>query len=117
MTNGFVELTDTDSLDHFLAQSNGAPVIIFKHSNSCGISAGAFKEMSKVRQPVGIITVQKTRVLSAEIESRFGVPHESPQVIILSEGRVVWTGSHSQVRAETVEAEIRKSAAGEHSDG
>jgi len=39
MNNGFIELRDVAALDDFLAQSNGDPVIIFKHSDACGISA------------------------------------------------------------------------------
>jgi len=103
MTNGFVELVDTASLDRFIAESNHDPAIIFKHSNSCGISASAYTEMTRVRQRVGIITVQKARALSEEVVKRFGVEHESPQVLIVKDGKVTWTASHGRVRAEAVE--------------
>lgn len=107
MTNGFVELTDTDALDHFLAESTNHPVIIFKHSSSCGISARAYREMAGVEQPVGIITVQEARPVSQEIERRFGIAHETPQVLILRKSEVIWTASHGQVKAEAVEAAVK----------
>ena len=100
--NGLIELTDTDSLDRFLAQSNGSPAIIFKHSNSCGISARAHAEMSRIELPVGLVTVQTARAVSNEIEARTGVEHETPQVFIIRDGKTLWTASHGQIKAEAV---------------
>jgi bacillithiol system protein YtxJ len=107
-SNGFVELVDTDSLDRFLGQSNGSPAIIFKHSNSCGVSARAHAQMSLVEQPVGLVIVQKARGLSNEIEARTGVAHETPQVFIIRDRKVLWTASHGQIRAEAVAAALRE---------
>jgi bacillithiol system protein YtxJ len=104
--NGFVELRDSEALDSFLIQSNGAPVIIFKHSNTCGISARAYAEMSKLDHPIGLVVVQQARGVSDEIESRTGVEHHTPQVFILRDGRVVWNASHGQIKAEAVEAAL-----------
>jgi bacillithiol system protein YtxJ len=105
-SNGFVELLDTDSLDRFLAQSNGSPAIIFKHSNSCGISARAHEQMSKIERPVGLVIVQKARALSDEIAKRTGIAHETPQAFILRDREVLWTASHGQIKAEAVEAAL-----------
>jgi bacillithiol system protein YtxJ len=104
--NGFIELPDTNSLDDFLAQSNGAPAIIFKHSNSCGISAGAYKEMARVAGQVGLVTVQTARDVSNEIEARTGVEHHTPQVFIIRDGKVMWTASHGRINAASVEAAL-----------
>ncbi len=106
--NGFVELSDIESLDRFLAQSNGDPVIIFKHSDTCGISARAYTQMSQLERPVGLVTVQTARAVSDEIRKRMGLAHETPQVMILSEGKVVWTASHGQVKAAAVEAALEE---------
>jgi bacillithiol system protein YtxJ len=105
--NGFVELPDMDSLDRFLAQANGSPAIIFKHSNTCGISARAHAEMSRIEQSVGLVIVQKARELSNEIAARTGVAHETPQVFIIREQRVLWSASHGQIKAEAVEAALK----------
>jgi len=95
-----------DSLDRFLAQSNGSPAIIFKHSNSCGISARAHAEMSRIELPVGLVTVQTARAVSNEIEARMGVEHETPQVFIIRNGKTLWTASHGQIKAEAVTAAL-----------
>ena len=99
----FVELHTQQQLEDFLAASNGSPAILFKHSDSCGISARAYREMSGLTQQVGIITVQAARGLSEEIESRFHLPHETPQALIVHNNEVLWNASHGQVRASLIE--------------
>ena len=111
MTNGFIELRDVASLDNYLAQSNGDPVIIFKHSDSCGISARAYAQMSQLEHPVGLVTVQRARAVSDELEKRMGLAHETPQVMIVHQGQVAWTASHGQVKAAAVEAALREQSA------
>jgi bacillithiol system protein YtxJ len=107
---GFVELQDTDSLDRFLADSNGSPAIIFKHSNSCGVSARAHAEMSRLDHSIGLVVVQEARGVSNEIESRTGVEHETPQVFIMRGQKVLWTASHGQIKAEAIEAALQEIA-------
>jgi bacillithiol system protein YtxJ len=105
-SNGFVELNDAATLEEFLKRSEKTPVVLFKHSNTCGISARAHHEMARVKEPVGIITVQRARALSAEIERRFNLPHETPQVLVIHHDQVVWHASHSGVRAQAVESAL-----------
>ena len=99
----FVELHNNEQLDEFLAASNGNPAILFKHSDSCGISAQAYREMSRLAQQVGIITVQNARDLSDEIERRFSLPHETPQALIIRNNELLWETSHGRVRVTAIE--------------
>jgi bacillithiol system protein YtxJ len=106
LANGFVELSDMESLDRFLAESNGSAALVFKHSNLCGISARAYAEMSRINVPIGLIIVQQARDVSNEIETRTGVAHETPQVFIIRDRQVLWTASHGQIKAEAIEAAL-----------
>src|SRR6266446_2388895 len=108
MTNGFTEITDIEALTQFLALSNGDPAIIFKHSNSCGISSRAHTQLSRLGRPLGIVIVQRARAVSDEIVKRTGVAHETPQLLIFRNGEVVWTASHGQINAETVAAALEE---------
>ena len=101
MNPPFIEIDTIEALDGFLARANAA--VLFKHSNTCGVSARAYVEMSKLRETVALITVQKARLVSDEIEKRWNVDHESPQVLIVRDGRIVWDASHFQVKAQDVE--------------
>lgn len=106
MSPPFIEIVTIEALEDFLRQANGTAAVLFKHSNTCGVSARAYAEMSKVREPVGLITVQKARIVSDEIETRWSVDHESPQVLVIRDGKLVWDASHFQVKAHEVESAL-----------
>ena len=106
--NGFIELSATEELDDLLSHSAEQAVIVFKHSDTCGISARAHREMIKVTHRIGIVTVQKARSLSNEIESRFGLPHETPQVLIVRNGKLTWSASHFRITADAVNRAIQE---------
>ena len=106
--NHFIEIRDIESLDRFVANLNGTAGVVFKHSSTCGVSARAYTEMSKLTLPIGIVVVQAARPVSDEIEKRWQVNHETPQVLIIKDGKVVWNASHFQVKAEEVAAAVTK---------
>ena len=110
MATPFIEIDTAEALDQFLAAANGSPAILFKHSNTCGVSARAYGEMSKLEMPVGLITVQRARRLSDEIEQRWQVAHESPQVLVIRGGQAVWDAAHSRGKAEEVAAGVAAAA-------
>src|SRR5690349_21493012 len=89
--------------------SNERPVLIFKHSNACPISSRAHAEVRRFvegdpnpRYGFGMIVVQESRPLSNAVEARFGVRHETPQVIVLRRGKPVWTASHWNVTRDAL---------------
>ena len=110
MENHFTPITDAQALEQLLSRSHNAPVILFKHSSTCPISSAAYRQMSQVEADVSLVVVQRARDLSNEIASRTGIRHESPQVIILKNGEVVWSASHFDITAGAVEKVVREHA-------
>ena len=108
MDNQFIEIVNLSALDDFVAKLKGAPGVLFKHSNSCGVSARAYGEMSRLPHPIGLVVVQNARAVSDEIEKRWRVGHETPQVLIVRDDDVLWNGSHSEVKAADVEAALNE---------
>ncbi len=102
MKNHFVKTTKVASLAELLSRSVQQPVVVFKHSTACPISAAAYDEMEQFDGEVVLVEVQSARELSREIERQTGIPHESPQVLVLVNGTVVWNASHWKVKAEAV---------------
>lgn len=103
MSDRFVNLADAKNLDELIARSQTEPVVLFKHSTTCPISAHAHREMERFTEAdVNLVIVQRARDLSGEIERRTGVRHESPQAMVLRAGAVVWNASHYDVTAEAV---------------
>jgi bacillithiol system protein YtxJ len=108
MKNHFVRITDTKAFEEIANRSKERPVVIFKHSLTCPISGAAYDQMAAFEGEVALIEVQRARELSTEIENRLGVAHESPQVIVLRNGQVVWNASHFKITAAAVAAAVRE---------
>jgi bacillithiol system protein YtxJ len=99
----FTEITDTNELDELFAESGEQLVVLFKHSLTCPISHAAYEEMSMMKEtPISLIIVQDARAVSNEIARRTGVRHESPQTIILRDGKSVWNASHYDITKSSV---------------
>jgi len=115
--NELIELTTVEDLDRLLDEAASKPVLIYKHSLTCGRSAMAFEEIRDLVEgpPIGaqvaLVNVQPARTLSDEIETRFGVRHESPQALLVHDGRVIWRASHLRVTAEAIAAALANAAA------
>ena len=107
----FQFVTTADQFDQLLAASAHGPVVLFKHSPTCGTSAQAYDEMDDLLRSapglvIHLVDVLASRPLSREIAAKVSVWHESPQVIILRDGRVVWHGSHWRVTQDEVRRAI-----------
>lgn len=108
----FRPLTTDAELSAALAASHTAPVILFKHSQTCGISHMARASLAEGDRPVPVheVVVQRHRDLSTHIAARLGVRHESPQVFVIAAGAVAWHSSHAGVTAARVDAAWRQAA-------
>ena len=98
----FQTIIDTGALDSLMDNSNERPVVVFKHSLACPISAAAYREMQKLDREIVLVEVQNARHVSRELADRSGVRHESPQVIVFRNGKAVWNASHFEVKAQAV---------------
>jgi bacillithiol system protein YtxJ len=110
-----------DELDRLLAESEKHPLLLFKHSRSCGISAEALDELiehlnsaNSAATPshlprYAVVTVQTHREVSNAVVARLGVRHETPQAIIVRGGKAVWSASHFRVNAASIEKALNAS--------
>ena len=102
------DLQDIAALDAAIAESRVRPVLLFKHSRHCGISCEALDELrehlsaSGAEASYNLITVQSHRHVSEEASARLGVRHETPQAILLRDGRPVWNASHFRITADVL---------------
>ena len=100
-----------DNLDDILQASAGRKILLFKHSSSCGISSGAKREMDSFLEAnpdaeVYLLIVQEQRSLSGAIAEKLGVVHESPQLILVENGKALESWSHWKIKKSKVEAAI-----------
>lgn len=105
-------LSDVHELEAAIAESRERPVLVFKHSRTCGISCEALDELrvhverAEADVSYKLITVQSHRRVSDEATARFGIRHETPQAILLRDGRPVWNASHFRITANHLDTVV-----------
>jgi bacillithiol system protein YtxJ len=97
-------LTDLGQLNEIFTLSNDKPVAIFKHSTRCSVSRMALRQFENEFDLSDKVTpyfldLIAYRDVSNEIENRFGVIHQSPQLILIRDGKAVYNASHSDIDA------------------
>jgi bacillithiol system protein YtxJ len=98
----FIELSSSEQLEELFEKSNEKPVVLFKHSVTCPISTNVYSEVSDVENDVNLVIVQRARDISNEIARKTGIRHESPQAIVLKNGKAVYHASHYDITAEDI---------------
>ncbi|MEO8515632.1 MAG: bacillithiol system redox-active protein YtxJ [Flavobacterium sp.] len=93
-------------LDEIVKTSFEKPVTLFKHSTRCSISRFALKQFEKeynietVKMELYFLDLLEHRSISNEVTERFGVMHQSPQIIVIKDGKAIYHASHSDIQAE-----------------
>jgi len=105
-------LDTPEDAERAIESSKNGLVVIYKHSPICHLSEmaivefDAFVRANEAKVSLYQVDVIGARPASQRIEAVTGVRHESPQVLVLSEGAVVWHASHRRVKAEDLAAQI-----------
>ncbi len=110
----WTELKALDQVEKIKNESSAKPVLIFKHSNRCNISRATLDRLER-RWNEGEMTTIKpyfldllsNRELSNTIADQFGVEHESPQVLIIRNGKSVLDLSHFAIDYEQIRSCIK----------
>lgn len=82
-----------------------SPVVVFKHSTRCGISAMVKRQFEREWNyqedeilPF-LLDLLQHRSISNRIAMETGVYHESPQLILLRNGKAIHHASHNSIDA------------------
>jgi bacillithiol system protein YtxJ len=97
-------LTDLGQLNEIVNESTEKPVVIFKHSTRCSISRMALRQFEQefdLEEKVVpyYLDLLEHRDISNEIANRFGVYHQSPQLILIKDGKAIYDRSHESIDA------------------
>jgi len=102
-------LNELPMLDKAIALSHEQPVVLFKHSTRCSISSMAKNRLERgwdFEEGQGptmyLLDLIAYRPISNAIASELGVIHESPQLILLKNGKVVMYSSHSAISVDGI---------------
>ncbi|MFX3636145.1 MAG: bacillithiol system redox-active protein YtxJ [Candidatus Pristimantibacillus sp.] len=103
---------EIDSLEDWNGTlSSDRPVVIFKHSTTCPVSANALREFNEYlngtpREDVdyALVKVIESRPVSNQIAEDTTVTHASPQIIFLQDKAKVWSATHWAITKEHITA-------------
>src|SRR5690606_11901861 len=102
----WIELNNIDQLEEISEKSMSHPVLIYKHSTRCSISTVVKNRLESGKLPESFdyyfLDLIKYRNISNEISDRFGVEHESPQVIIIKNGNADYHSSHFGISSKSI---------------
>lgn len=108
-------LESLESLEDIDKASVESPVVIFKHSTRCSISSMALSrferswneaEMEKIN--IYYLDLIAFREVSDQVAERYDVYHQSPQLIVVKEGKCIYNDSHTGISYETLKTELAK---------
>ena len=110
MATSWLPLTQPEQLADIVRESHEHPVLIFKHSTTCSISATAKAKLERQwptaelpeGTPLYYLDLLRFRPISAQIEQEFGVQHESPQLLLIQDGKCTYNASHMGIRLADV---------------
>lgn len=83
--------------------------IIFKHNTTCPISKGAYRGLERDAEqlsgtPVYLLDLLANRDISDAVAEGFGVPHQSPQLLVISNGACTYNEALYHISAEAAAA-------------
>jgi len=105
-------LTQITQLDAIVEESAEKPVVIFKHSTRCSISRMALKNFEREYNLEDsevapyFLDLLEHRDISNEIAQKFQVIHQSPQLLLIKNGKSVYNVSHSEIDAEALKSKV-----------
>jgi bacillithiol system protein YtxJ len=110
----WLALADKTQLDEIITISATKPVLIFKHSTSCGISRMALKtferefDLEETEIDLYFLDLLNFRGLSQDISAKFKVAHQSPQVLVIKKGEVIYHDSHNYISFDKIKEILKQ---------
>lgn len=97
------KIESEEDLAQAIEHSHHHKIAVFKHSTSCFISRTVLKnfekEVENSEQPLELyyLDLLAYRPISNKIAEEFGIRHESPQLIVIENGKPVNSASHQDI--------------------
>jgi bacillithiol system protein YtxJ len=110
----WIELKGLEQLDEIKTASADKPVLIFKHSYRCSISKATLDRLERHWNTAEMAHVKtyfldllSHRHISDSIADQFSVEHESPQIMVIQNGRSILNLSHFEISYDPIRAAVK----------
>jgi bacillithiol system protein YtxJ len=111
----WIHLNSEEKLEEVIIASKQKPVLLFKHSTSCSISNTALNRLERNWKGAEVgetkayyLDLLSFRNLSKQVAEKFNVVHESPQVLIIENGKSVYNRSHFDIDYSSIKGQLEK---------
>lgn len=101
-----IDITTLEHLDQLDQASFNQPQIIYKHSTTCGLCDIIWDIVKVSDFELNYLDLLTYRLISNEIERRYNILHESPQVLIIKDGKCVYNASHRGIKNEEIQKQL-----------
>lgn len=115
MNSNWKRLEQIDQISELAKESSQQPVLIFKHSVRCSISSMVWNRLQRNWRDEDnekitpyYLDLINHRQVSDAIAREFRVHHESPQVIIIKDGKALYNNSHMGINYLDILSQITK---------
>lgn len=105
------KLTSPEQIESVIEESNSHPVLIFKHSTSCSISAASLDRIERKWDESEMkdwkpyyLDLLANRSTSHAVANELGIEHQSPQAIVLFQGKPVYEASHFSISYDAIKS-------------
>ena len=110
----FITLETEQQLQDITASEN--PQAILKHNTTCPISNGVLDRLQNDTgeviniETIHVLDLLANRQLSNTIASQFGVPHQSPQILVIQNGRCIYHEWGFDITAQAMDGALQSQA-------
>jgi len=111
------EISNSEQLKELDNGSMEKTAIIFKHSTRCGVSMGVKKMLEREwllkdyeLANTYFLDILKCRSISNEIAERYQIEHESPQVLLIKNGKCFYAESHYQATRDNIVQALKQTS-------
>jgi len=106
-------INDELQVEEIKQKSFERPVLVFKHSTSCSISATSLSRMERAWDADKAKNIEpfyldliRFRSISNKIAKEFNVEHESPQILLIQNGECTYDASHFEIRFDEIVSQV-----------
>ncbi|WP_337044578.1 bacillithiol system redox-active protein YtxJ [Emticicia sp. 17c] len=106
-------INDELQLDEIKQKSFDHPVLLFKHSTTCSISATSLGRIERAWDDTKAKNIEpfyldllRYRSISNKIAKDFAIEHQSPQVLLIQDGKCVYDASHFDIRFDEIVSQV-----------
>jgi bacillithiol system protein YtxJ len=107
-------LENPDQLNQLITESAEKNILIFKHSTRCNISRATLDRLERNWKDEEVPNLKpyfldliSYRNISNAIADQFHVEHESPQVLIIRNGKSIYDNSHYGIDFSAIREKVK----------